>query len=231
MVNQPEISACSIVLLGQFNPAIFHPAWLEARGIEPEVGSSDGDLLSHRDIASFSIDTRSYLVRADRFQIETLTAPWVTILDITTKISGEHLLHTPITGFGVNRTVHFRLPSMSSRTQLGRMLAPIEPWGEYGQGMDTDDADLTGGLQSLLMRRKSFVDGFPMETNVKIEPSAQISDNTGVYMHVNGHHLLTDLPAGHGSEQAMTLLTERFEQATEEAQSIIEAMMKKGTEQ
>ncbi len=153
MVNPPEISSCSIVLLGKFNPAIFHPAWLEAKAIESEATPAGGDLFIHHDIASFSIDTRHYVVRTDRFQMETLAAPWVTILDVTTKIFVEHLLHTPITGFGVNRTVHFGLPSMSSRNQLGRILAPIGPWGEYGQGMDTEDITLTGGLKSLLMQK------------------------------------------------------------------------------
>ncbi|MCY3768619.1 MAG: hypothetical protein OXG56_04525 [Gammaproteobacteria bacterium] len=146
MVNQPEISACSIVLLGKFNPAIFHPAWLEAKNIEPGVASVDGNLLTHQDMASFSIDTRSYRVRTDRFQIKTYVAPWVTILDIITKIFAEHLFHTPITGFGVNRWVHHKLPSMDSRTRLGRELAPIEPWGEYGQGMDTDERVFRVGL-------------------------------------------------------------------------------------
>ncbi len=106
MVNQPELSGCSIVLLGKFNPAIFHPVWLEARGIEePVVDYSDIDLLTHRDLTSFSIDIRSYMVQASRFQIQTHTAPWVSILDITTKIFVEHLYNTPITGFGINRTV------------------------------------------------------------------------------------------------------------------------------
>ena len=231
MVTQREISSCSIVLLGQFNPAIFHPAWLESKGIEQEAPASDGDLLTHRDVANFSVDTRSYLVRSDRFQIETRSAPWVTILDITTKIFGENLIHTPIAGFGVNRTVHFRLPSIASRIRFGRMLAPIEPWGQYGQEMDTEDIDLTGGLQRLVMRRKSLLNGNSLETNVTIEPSVQITDNTGVYMHVNGHHMLADLPEGHGSEEAMTLLAERFDLATEEAETIIGTMIEKGKQQ
>ena len=217
--------------MGNFNPAIFHPAWLEAKQIEQEVASKDDDLLSHPDIARFSFDTRSYFVRSDRFQIETCTAPWVSILDITTKIFGEHLLHTPITGFGVNRTVHFKLNSMSSRIQLGRKLAPIEPWGQYGDGMDTAKESLTGGLQSLVMKRKSLVDDNIFETNVTIEPSAKIQDNTGVYMNVNEHHLLNDLPNGYGSEQAITLLTNRFEPALEEADTIIESMMTTGQDQ
>ena len=27
MLIEPEISTCSIVLVGRFNPAIFHPSW------------------------------------------------------------------------------------------------------------------------------------------------------------------------------------------------------------
>ena len=231
MLIQPEISACSIVLLGQFNPAIFHPAWLQSKAIEPELPETNSDLLTHRDVATFSIDTRTYHVRTDLFQVETLSAPWVTILDITTKIFREHLHHTPITGFGVNRTVHFRLPNMLSRIRLGRMLAPIEPWDEFGEGMDSDDKNFTGGLQSLIMRRKFFIDGNALETNVTIEPSMKVKGNTAVYMHVNAHHALSNLLEGHGSDAAMILLAKRFEPAIEEADSIIETIMNKGKQQ
>ena len=172
-----------------------------------------------------------YLVRTDRFQIETRSIPWISILDITAKIFSEHLFNTPINAFGVNRTVHFKLPSMSSRIQLGRMLAPLEPWDDFGRGMDTDDVSFTGGLQSLVMRRKSSLKGNTLETNVTIEPSIRVEGNTAVYMHVNAHHALTDLPNDHGSEIAMELLARRFEPALEEADTIIEAIMKKAKAQ
>ncbi len=159
-------------------------------------------------------------------RIETTAAPWVTVLDITNKIFGGHLFNAPITAVGENCQVHFCLPSLSSRVRLGRNLAPIEHWGQFGQEMDTDDVELTGGLQSLSMTQKSLVGGVQMETNLTIKPSVRIKDNTGVYMHVNSHHLLTDLPADHGSEQAMTLLMEQFEPATEEADTIIETTMR-----
>ena len=228
MLIHPDISACSIILIGQFNPAIFHPAWLQSKNIEHQDASSDGDLIVHRDVASFTIDARTYSVRTDRFQIETRSIPWISILDITTKIFGEHLHHTPITAIGVNRTVHFKLPSISSRIKLGRMLAPIEPWDDFGRGMDTDDLNLTGGLQNLTMRRKSSFRGMEFLTNVTIEPSVRVEGNTAVYMHVNAHHALADIPDGHGSEMAMTLLAERFELALEEADTIIDTIMTKG---
>ena len=231
MLIQPEISACSIVLLGQFNPAIFHPSWLLSRGVELVESAAAGDLLTHQDVATFSFDTRNYLVRTDRFQIETSSAPWIELLDISTKIFGENLHHTPITGFGINRTVHFRLPSTSSRIRLGRMLAPLEPWGEFGKEMNPEDENFIGGLQSLTMRRKFALDGDKLETNVTVEPSARVADNTAVYMHVNAHHVLSNLPEGHGSELAMSLLSNRFEPAIEEADSIIDAIMAEGKRQ
>lgn len=141
----PEISACSVALLGQFNPAIFHPAWLHGKGIEEEASQINGEVLTHGQIAQFSIDTRSYFVQPERFQLETVTAPWVKILDITTKIFGEFLHHTPVSAVGINRIAHFKLPSLSSRTKLGRLLAPIEPWGDFGQRMESSDDSLVGG--------------------------------------------------------------------------------------
>lgn len=228
MLIPPDISACSIVLLGQFNPAIFHPAWLQSKNIEHQDSSPDGPLLAHQDVATFMIDARTYFVRTDRFQLETRSIPWVSILDITTKIFGEHLSHTPITAIGVNRTVHFKLPNISSRIQLGRKLAPLEPWDDFGREMDTDDINHTGGLQSLTMRRKSFFNGNAFETNVTVEPSVRVEGNTAVYIPVNTHHPLIDLPVGHGSEMAMTLLAQRFEPALEESDAIIDNIMQKG---
>lgn len=72
---QPEFSACSIVLIVQFNPAIFQPAWLHSKSIEQEKSEFTGDLLTLRDFARFSNKTRSYLVQSDRFQLATSTAP------------------------------------------------------------------------------------------------------------------------------------------------------------
>ena len=75
MLIPPDISACSIVLLGQFNPAIFHPAWLQSKNIAHQDSSPDDPLLAHQDVATFMIDARTYFVRTDRFQLETRSIP------------------------------------------------------------------------------------------------------------------------------------------------------------
>lgn len=229
MVISADISGCSIVFLGKFNPAIFHPAWLHSKGIEVDESELSGDVLTSRDFTQFSLDTRTYSVQADRFHVETLAAPWVKLVDIATMIFGEYLHHTPIFALGINRDVHFRLPNASSRIRLGRKLAPLEPWGSYGEGMDAEDRELTGGLQTLTMRRKSkLVDGHIVQTNATIEPSVRIMDNSAVYIRVNSHHEFSNLPEGHGSEVAIDMLAKHFEPAMEEAETIIDTLMQAG---
>ena len=233
MIIQPEISTCSIVLVGHFNPAIFHPAWFEAMDIEPNNSQVDNNsnFSFLNKIAQFTIDTRRYNIQENRFQIETTTAPWVSILDLTVKTFKEHLVHTPINAFGVNRTVHFKLSDYQSLLRLGRKLAPIEPWDDFGREMEAEDISLTGGLLSLKMQKRSLNEGNYWETNVTIEPSKILQSNSGVYMEVNSHHPLRQLPEGYGSEQGIEMLLNCFEESVNEADLIIEGIMKKGLTQ
>ena len=226
MLIQPEISGCSIVLAGQFNPAIFHPAWFKDKNIEPNIQESETKIkVVHNDVSSFSIDTRNYFIQRDRFQLETTSAPWIIIADITREIFSDYLVHTPIRAFGVNLNMHFRLNSIDARNRLGRSLAPIDVWGDFGKEMDVESAELIGGVQSLTMTRKSREPSVRIDTNAKIEPSVKIDAQKGVFMSVNFHHDLENLPDTYGSEPAIQILTTRFEDELAEAETIIDNIM------
>lgn len=226
MLIQPEISGCSIVLTGEFNPAIFHPAWFKDKNIEPNIQESVTKIqIVHNDVSSFSIDTRNYTIQRDRFHLETTSAPWIIIADIARAIFGEYLMHTPIRAFGINRDVHFRLNSSNERILLGRHLAPIGPWGDFGKEMESNSSELIGGMRSLTMTRKSKETSVRIETNARIEPSVKIDDGKGVYMGVNFHHDLRNLPDAFGSETAIQILSARFEDEMAEAEAIINNIM------
>ena len=48
MKIEPEISGASVVLVGNFNPAILTPAWFELNGLLPEGTAEGADLhLAH----------------------------------------------------------------------------------------------------------------------------------------------------------------------------------------
>ena len=217
------------MLIGGFNPAIFHPAWLKAMNVEPDANENSMNLqVVHNEIASFSIDTVSYLVEGSRFIIETTSGPWIRIADKTRAIFGDHLSYTPVTAFGINRTIHFRLGSSQARHDLGRKLAPIEPWGSFGEQLEAEDRQLIGGMTKLVMTRKSLISQARVNTNVTLEPSVRIApEDDGVYVQFNSHHEIEALPDGHGCETALELIGDRFEEVTNEADQIFSWIMKK----
>lgn len=226
----PEISGASIVLLGDMNPAIFHPAWIFANGIEAKVSDELIKIdVCHKDIAKFSVADTHYLVDQSRFQIQTVVAPWIHILDTVRIIFKENLSHTPVRSVGINRDVHFPLKDMETRTKLGRMLAPTAPWGPLGKEMDSDDPTQVGGLLSLTMRTVENGEGFTLMKNIKVEPSAVLKGNSAVYMQANFHY---DLSASTGSDAkvfgavpAVDLLVNEFDRRNNEADLIFDHIM------
>ena len=231
MKIRPELSSCSIILLGRFDPLVFQPYWLIAKGIESEANApAKGKFIIVPQLAHYLFDTREYRVEPESFRVSTTEAPWVKILEASTSIFGQHFKNIEISRFGVNISVHFKLADVASRTKLFRKLAPIKPWGEYGQAMEIEDPKIAGGLVSLGMVKKSIFDGYSLDTVVKTETSV-MAPETGVYMEVSCNHVLHNLPAGHGSEQAIQLLGQRFNKSTEEAVRIIDHIMSMASEQ
>ena len=54
-VIEPESELLSIVVLGDFNPAIFHPLWFSVNGLVADAEAKDADVgFIHKQFASFS---------------------------------------------------------------------------------------------------------------------------------------------------------------------------------
>src|SRR5882724_4226406 len=95
---EPEISAVSIVMRGSFNPGIFQPFWLAKQGLisEEAAGAATIEVI-HPEVSSFEISPDFRLsVQHDVFQIGRTIAPLVPICDLTSRIFGDILPHTPI---------------------------------------------------------------------------------------------------------------------------------------
>jgi hypothetical protein len=219
----PEISGASVVVIGSFNPAIFHPSWLFQNEVEPKV---EDDLVNlevcHRDISRFAINGTIYSIDQDRFHIGTNTAPWVQILDKTVLLFTDLLPHTPGRAFGINRDIHFRVDSTERRMEIGRRLAPIEPWGEFGTTMNAKKTQDSGGMLSLTMRSLEESAGFNITKNVKVEPSSQLTNENGIYMQVNFHFSPKDDAT---MSESIGFLQESFQDRINEAEDIFNTIM------
>ena len=126
----------------------------------------------------------------------------------------------------MNRYVHFPLNSVNARSRLGRCLAPIDLWGDFGREMDAESSELIGGMRSLTMTRKSRESSVRIETSACNELSVKIDNGKGVYMGENFHHDLDTLPDAYGIVTAIQILSTRFEDEMADAEAIINNTMK-----
>jgi hypothetical protein len=224
---EPETSSVVIVLLGSFNPRIFRPEWFQATGI---IGNADAQAakvqIIHEAVTAFSLDWANLNVDQNRFSIGTSDPPFVRIHDAVLKAFKEFLTHTPVYQLGINRTVQFSVGSFDMRDAIGKLLAPHEPWGEWGSKISgsPDNPQLHGGMKSLLMGQLDRGDGYKGSINAKVEPSVVRSDS--IFMEVNDHFFVgEDTAKILGSEPAMNILESQWATSIERSEWIIDQVM------
>jgi len=222
---EPEISGVSVVLLGSFNPAIFTPAWFALHGLLPEHAADKADLqVAHPGLTVFSTEWLHLQVTTDSFKADTQRDPYIRVRDLLVRVFREHLHHTPLKAFGINREVHFRVADQDTRDQIGRKLAPTEPWGRWRDELDLDNNH--GGMNSLTMAQLRPV-GRPEggQVSVTVEPSGRIANGrSGIYVRINDHYAIgnDDLE---GRMQLMGFLESDFESSIRRSDDIIDHIM------
>ena len=226
MKIEPEIAGVSLVMLGHFNPAIFTPAWFGWNELLHEKTVKIADVkIVHPQIAIFEADWLNLHVQPESFQINTAQPPCVRLLDLAVRIFRENLPHTPLSAMGINREVHFSVRSFEERDRLGRLLAPVEPWGDWGQKLEPDGEH--GGMSSLTMRQVN-PDGRPPggQINVTVEPSSRIGQGRlGVRVLVNDHYTIENAESQMGTNNIVALLDENFDESLRRADQIIDHIM------
>lgn len=214
-----EEQGAAIVATGSFNPAIFQPSWLAKEGIitADEEESAKLDVI-HPEIARFQIPALKFDVQAERFSMHAVAEPFVRAADMFFMIFGERLSHCPIESVGINYWAHIRLRDWAQRQRLGRALAPIDPWGEFGQLMNADEKDSAGGFSTLTMRVPFLDNGKEGSINVALQPSNRVPDDVGVFIHVN-HHFSEDAAGASGFPE---LVAEKFDASILRARKLVD---------
>ena len=221
---QPEIDGVAVVVRGDFNPAIFTPAWFALHGLLPAKAADSAELeIAHPQLTEFSTDWLHLHVTTDRFSADTAQAPHVRVRDIVARVFGELLAHTPLGVIGINRNVHFRTGGSDELDRIGRTLAPVEPWGRCGQELGLDGEH--GGMTSLRMSQLR-PEGRPPggQINVTVEPSNRIGRGSGVYVGVNDHYRIDPADA-RGRARLMSFLDDNFDASLQRSDAIIDHIM------
>lgn len=227
---EPEISSVGVVVRGDFNPAIFTPAWFALHALLPEGVAGSADLkVAHPQATIFSTEWLDLQVMTDRFTANTDHAPYVRLPDLVVRVFKEHLPHTPLRAIGINRDVHFCVKNMAERNRIGRKLAPVEPWGCLGKELGLDSEH--GGMR-LLRMSQTHPAGRPQggEINVTVEPSARIGEERpGIHIGVNDHYE-AESERSEGRTQLIDFLEEGFESSIRRGDEIIDHIMSLATD-
>jgi len=175
-----------MVLVGDFNPRIFHPQWFVDNALidDGDVNEDSVDVI-HPDICQFKTEWCTVVVNKHRFQASSSYAPLVRLLDLVSKLFGEYLVHTPITAFAINHVSTFDLGSVEVMDKLGKALAPQEPWGKWGESFKGESAN-RGGLIHIEMIQNNLDDRESGFVKAIVKPAEQ-SGPSCVNVIVNDH--------------------------------------------
>lgn len=209
-----ETDAAVIVLIGAFNPSIFQPSWLAAHGLIRNQEAEQAEIgVVHREISAFAADWLRLQVTTDRFVAQTTdTAHFPALRDLVVA-TFELLEHTPFDKLGVNRLMHYRMPTIEKWHAFGHLLVPKTAWREVlGE---------EAGMRSLVVVGKELEEnGFKTNVTVRVEPSARVLP--GVFFEVNDHSETTGEDSG---RRLLTRLRERWEAPLDRARSIAEHLL------
>lgn len=103
---------------------------------------------------------------------------------------------------------------------LGRAMAPLEPWGDWGAGFTSTTPRKAGGLVHLTMRQP-FDDETTGSRGASIGPSKELVDEErGVMLSVN-HHREFDHGDEAGARAAIDLLEREFDGAIKFGKDVV----------
>lgn len=227
-----EIYESSIIVIGNFNPAIFSPFWLEKNNL---IGSEDAkgaltspNLLITSQIFKFETEWFVLQVIPQQFSLSSKGAISPTMKDLAVEIFSL-LPHTPISALGINFMAHYKIQNVDEYYKIGDMLAPKTIW----DGINFFSEQSTG-LENLTIRIDPFKRGEKSITyqpeNIKkviVQPSLKIIP--GIYFAYNDHsniELLTDLQTTK-AEYVSGIIKNRWDGIKIEAEKIFEEVLQK----
>jgi len=176
-VVEPDNESFSIVVLGDFNPAILQPLWFSVNGLVPEeeARSADVDVI-HKRFASFSMGGIRVQVDDSRLGITAVESPQGPILRDLVLGTLSILEHTPLKAIGVNRDMVFLVETDEAGHEVGNRLVPKSDWEQ---------------ILACPRMRQVVVEGQRSGCSAdRLHVRVQPSGNRGILIAVNQHYQL-----------------------------------------
>ena len=177
----------SVVLLGIFNPVLFHPFWLKDKGIitqqDIRVDINVKGFVVHQQLSSFPVgDWLDVIVKPDRAEFRIKDAAKLVLLKDLVIAVLNALPDTPILSFGINHGVISTLGNSKDYYEFGNYLNPLDIWGDTFKDpklkfLSIVDDKPEGLFQKTLMIQPATFEGVQWCVDINMNYHSQMPDN------------------------------------------------------
>ena len=220
-----EIFGGNIVVLGDFNPAVFSPQWLELNKL---IGAEDAKAAT--EAKDLVVSSRATQVVTEAFTLQ--VTPDQMIVQSTLVLSpiirdiavGALMLlsHTPVRALGMNYMAHFKLASVNDRHHIGDVFAPKDIWYKlfdpeiYSAGVANLQIKVEVGKRGETPQTKDF-------KNITMQPSSQVPN--GVYFQLNDHRTVGGDESKTSAEAAAITIQTHWQDGWDEAVRVFDGAL------
>lgn len=215
-MNTLDWQRTSLVLVGDFNPKIYHPAWFAAQELisSSEAEAATVEVLNH-DVCII----KTAWLRLEVFRERFLAMPLENGRDEEVRdlaVGAFRILkHTPVRMLGINTSAGWHFPDEATWHAVGHQLVPKETlW----------DAVLDSpGMEELAVAGKR-TDGHEGRVRVSLRPVFK-DGRYGVEVQVNDHFQVDQPQAVGGAERAVALLGSAWDRSLAQAGKVFAKLM------
>ncbi len=176
-VIDPDSELFSIVVLGNFNPAILQPLWFSVNGLVPDAEAEGADVdVIHKQFASFSMGGIRVQVDDSRLHMTAVESPQGPILRDLVLGTLSILEHTPLKAIGLNRDMTFVMETDEAWQEVGNRLVPKGDW---------EQILVSPGMRQVVVEGQRS-DCNADRLHVRVQPSAKLR----ILIAVNQHYQL-----------------------------------------
>ncbi len=213
MKPKRKIYTHTIVLVGSFNPKIFHPAWFASEELIGKQEAEDAEVqIIHQDMAIFQLNWLKIQVTRERFLAETIQDGFLEPLRDLVMGVLQILSHTPLTAVGINQTMHYELPKEVIWQHLASQFVNEDYW----------NASLSNTvMEKIVLRRMRTHEQFPGFQILTLGSSGTLSN--GLHYFFNDHYDISSDKGGdiYSSFKAEEIISQNWESSLKDGQDCI----------
>lgn len=210
-----EVFSCQIVVVGNFNPAIFSPEWLAQHGLigrdDAEEAKSNDSLLVSPTVSRLETDWCSLQVVQNQFVVLTKGPVTPSIRDLVVGIFTV-IDQTPIQALGINFIGDYKMPTTESWHKVGDVLAPKTIWHKFFPE-ENNSVGLTELTIQVDKHNRAKIEPTNERTRLSVSYSTKIMN--GICFSINNHFDVADKkisPKDSSADLAVTLISKNWDQ-------------------